>query len=106
MRRPAASSPLLADADEHSVFRSLFAAYPDAMLVVDTAGHIAMANPAAEALLGYSADEFAGMSVDELVPDSIRPRHATYRGAYAHNPVPRPMGTAMNLVARRKDGSE
>src|SRR3954466_10121959 len=106
MRRHAASSPLLSDVDQHSIFRSLFAAYPDAMLVVDAAGNIAMANPAAEALLGYSADEFAGMGVDALVPDSIRPRHASYRDAYAHSPRTRPMGSQMDLVAKCKDGSE
>ena len=106
MHRHTKPSPFLSTADEHSVFRSLFAAYPDAMLVVDAAGTIAMANPAAEALLGYTADEFAGMSVDALVPDSIRPRHASYRDAYANNPRTRPMGAQMDLVAKRKDGSE
>ena len=106
MQRHETTSPFLSVADEHSIFRSLFAAYPDAMLVVDAAGTIAMANPAAEKLLGYTADEFAGMSVDALVPDSIRPRHASYRDAYAGNPRPRPMGTQMDLVAKRKDGSE
>ena len=97
MRRHNAPSPFPAGVDEHSVFQSLFAAYPDAMLVVDATGSIAMANPAAEALLGYTADDFAGMSVDALVPDSIRPRHAAYREAYAHAPRPRPMGTQMEI---------
>src|SRR5262249_44917214 len=47
-----------------------------------------------------------GMSVETLVPDSIRSRHASYRDAYGRNPHPRPMGNEMDLVARRKDGSE
>jgi PAS domain S-box-containing protein len=92
--------------DEHSVYRSVFAAYPDALLLVDAAGTIVLANPAAQQLLGFSAEEFVGMSVDALVPDSIRPRHAAYRDAYAHQPRPRPMGTQMELVAKRRDGSE
>ena len=33
-------------------------------------------------LLGYAVDELAGLKVDALVPDSIRPRHAAYREAY------------------------
>jgi PAS domain S-box-containing protein len=98
--------PLPEGVDAHSVFRSLFGAYPDAMLLVDRAGAIVLANPAATALLGYAADEFPGMNVDQLVPESIRPRHAAYRGSYVHNPKPRPMGTQMDLVAMRKDGSE
>jgi PAS domain S-box-containing protein len=92
--------------DEGTVFRSLFAAYPDALLVVDQEGVIRLANPAALALLGYEADELLGLGVDVLVPDAIRPRHAAYRDAYAAHPRPRPMGNQMDLVARRRDGRE
>ncbi|RST47583.1 PAS domain S-box protein [Variovorax sp. MHTC-1] len=91
--------------DDGAVFRSLFAAYPDALLLVDLQGVIALANPAALELLGYSADELVGRSVDELVPDAIRPRHAAYRHAYADRPRARPMGMQMDLVAKRRDGS-
>jgi PAS domain S-box-containing protein len=96
---------LLASIDER-VFRSLFAAYPDAMLLVDQAGAIVLANPSAAALLGYSGDELTRLNVDALVPDAIRPRHASYRQAYGRAPRQRPMGMEMELVARRKDGSE
>ena len=91
---------------EQSVFRSLFSAYPDALLLVDQRGMIVMANPAAARLLGYEVGELGGVSVDALVPEAIRPRHASYREAYARAPQPRPMGTQMELVARRKDGTE
>lgn len=92
--------------DEASVYRSLFNAYPDALLLVDTAGQIVLANRSATALLGYGDGELVGRSVEDLVPDSIRPRHAAYRDAYGRAPRSRPMGTQMELVARRKDGSE
>ena len=92
--------------DDHDVFRSLFAAYPDALVVADTAGRIVLANPAAASLLGYAVDELVGASIDMLVPDGIRPRHAAYREAYSRAPRTRPMGTQMELVARRRDGSE
>ncbi len=91
---------------EQSVFRSLFSAYPDALLLVDQAGTIVMANPAAARLLRYEVGELSGLAVDSLVPEAIRPRHAAYRQGYARSPQPRPMGTQMELVARRKDGSE
>jgi len=100
---PAALPPGI---DDDAVFRSLFAAYPDALLLVDLQGVIARANPAALALLGYEAAELVGLSVDELVPDAIRPRHAAYRNAYAGHPRARPMGMQMDLVAKRRDGSE
>ena len=92
--------------DEGTVFRTLFAAYPDALLVVDAAGHIVLANPSAASLLGYTAESLVGLNIDALVPDGIRPRHAAYREAYGHSPRARPMGTQMGLVARRRDGSE
>jgi PAS domain S-box-containing protein len=92
--------------EERTVFRSLFISYPDALLLVDQAGAIVLANPAAAQLLGYPVHELTGLSVDALVPDSIRPQHASYREAYGRAPRARPMGTQMELVAKRKDGSE
>lgn len=98
--------PALPGFDDGVVFRSLFAAYPDALLLVDAHGVIGLANPAAVELLGYQIDELVGLPVDTLVPDAIRPRHAAYRQAYVAHPRARPMGMQMDLVAKRRDGSE
>ena len=92
--------------DAQGVFRSLFAAYPDGLIVADGEGRIVLANPAAAELLDYPAQDLVGLTVDALVPDAIRPRHASYRDAYLKAPRARPMGTQMELVARRRDGSE
>ena len=100
------TAALPAGVDAQTVYRSVFAAYPDALIVVDAAGTIVLANPPAHRMLGYEADELLGLNMDVLVPDAIRPRHAAYRQGYAKSPRPRPMGTQMDLVARRKDGSE
>ena len=91
--------------DQRSIFRALFESYPDALLVVDLDGTIVLPNAPAARLLGYSVDELTGMQVDALVPDTIRPRHAALRQGYAQAPHARPMGTQMELAARRKDGS-
>ena len=105
--RPSGETPALpATLDPEQVFRSLFQAFPDALLLVDKAGHIVLCNQAASDLLGYSVDELHGLTVDALVPDAIRPRHAEYREAYGKAPRARPMGTQMELVAKRRDGSE
>lgn len=93
-------------ADEQQVLRSLFSALSDAILVAGTDGRIVMANPAAGKLFGYTTEELTRLNVDDLVPDAIRHRHAAYRRSYEDNPRPRPMGTHMELVARRADGSE
>jgi len=92
--------------EREAVLRSLFEAYPDAVLLVDADGRIAMANDLATQMLGYPPSELVGLSVDALVPDAVRPRHAQYRATYAHDPRARPMGTQLDLVARRRDGSE
>ena len=99
-------SHLPPDLDAQNVFRTLFAAYPDALIVTDAAGTVVLANPSAAALLGYAVEELVGLPVDALVPDGVRPRHASYRQAYEGNPKPRPMGTQMELTAKRRDGSE
>ena len=88
------------------VFRQLFDAAPDGMLLVDGQGLVVLANPAAAALLGYAVDALEGLPVDHLVPDRVAPRHAAYRQSYARAPKPRPMGTELDLMARRADGSE
>jgi PAS domain S-box-containing protein len=101
-----AATPLPHGLDETDVFRTLFAAYADALIVADQKGRIVLANPSAAALLGYPVDELVGLAVDTLVPDAVRPRHASYREAFGRDPRPRPMGRQTELVAKRKDGSE
>ncbi len=91
--------------DKAALYQSLFAAYPDALLLVDSAGLIALANPAASQLFGYSTEALMGLSVDTLVPDATRPRHAAHRQSYGNAPRARAMGTQMDLVAKRRDGS-
>jgi PAS domain S-box-containing protein len=88
------------------IFRQVYDAYPDGVLLVDGQGVIQMANPAVTALLGYSPGELHGQPVDMLVPDSVASRHATYRHGYALAPRARPMGTELDLKAKRADGSE
>jgi PAS domain S-box-containing protein len=88
------------------IFRALYQAYPDGVLLVDEQGVIRLANPAVTTLLGYSAGELVGQPVDMLVPDNVAPRHANYRHGYALAPRARPMGTELELQAKRADGTE
>ena len=93
-----------ADADD--VFRGVFEAYPDGVLVVDAQGRIVLANGAAASLLGYRPEALKGLPVDALVPDSVAPRHGALRHGYSLAPKSRPMGTELELNAKRADGSE
>ena len=89
-----------------TVYQALFSAYPDGVLLVDGHGIVVLANPSAERLLGYPAAQLIGMSVESLVPDSVRRRHAGLRQGFLLAPKARPMGTEMELSARRADGRE
>ncbi|WP_255370151.1 PAS domain S-box protein [Roseateles sp. YR242] len=103
---PFASAPFPPGIDAETVFRSLFVASPDGILLVDAKGVILLASPSAERLLGYDPGTLAGLHIEVLVPDSIRPRHAEFREGYGQAPRARPMGTQMDLVAKRRDGTE
>ena len=88
------------------IFRQVFDAYPDGVLLVDTQGRIAIANAAAADLFGYPVAALEGLSVDALVPDSVAARHAAHRQSYRGAPNTRPMGTDLELMARCADGSQ
>ena len=77
-----------------------------AIIGADRSGKIVLANCRAEELFGYSRQELLGSSVDLLLPEAHRGSHAQHRQEYLRQPKVRPMGIGVDLVARRKDGSE
>ena len=87
-------------------FQSIVEAAPDAMLIVDRHGRIALINGQVEQLFGYARQELVGQAVELLVPERFRSRHPTYRATYSGDPHPRPMGSGLELWGRRKDGSQ
>ena len=86
-------------------FRSIIDASPDGLLVANDSGHILMANPTAERVLGFEPGELTGFPVDHLVPDATRSAHSGLRAAFLLEGRPRPMGEGRPLKAQRKDGS-
>jgi PAS domain S-box-containing protein len=87
-------------------FRGLLEAAPDAMVIVDREGHIALVNSQAEHLFGYAREELLGQPIELLVPKRYRPQHPGHRIKYFGDPHPRPMGTGVQLAGRRKNGTE
>ena len=87
----------------------LFWQIREAVIVADAGtGRIVLWNPAAETLFGYSAAEARGLTVDELVPDRLKPRHLAGRTRYAatgHGAIV-DNGAALELPALRKTGEE
>ncbi len=86
--------------------RALLDAAPDALVCVDVAGRIVLANVQTEVLFGYRREEILGQSIEVLVPDRFRVEHLAQRAAYTADPRTRSMGAGLDLYARRKDGTE
>ena len=85
-------------------FVELLEQLPDGLLIVNERGEIQYVNRRLESMLGYSRSELFGASVDELIPASVRSRHADLRDAFVRSPTIRPMGSGRELVAQCKDG--
>jgi len=89
-----------------SALENLFDVSPDAIFVTDAQGMIRGANPRAAELFGYAQAELLGLPIESLVPERFRGRHPRHRENYNAHPRARQMGAALNLFARRKDGTE
>ena len=87
-------------------FRVMVQGSPNAMLMVDESGTIAMANPQSEKLFGYKVEELLGHNVDMLVPDRVRAGHPGLRAGYNRDPHVRAMGADRELYALSKGGAE
>ena len=90
-----------------SLAQQLLQFSPDALLAVDSDGVIRFANDTAEALFGFQKDELVGQSLERLVPERFRPRHAGHFADYHRSATRREMGArVVDLFARRADGTE
>jgi PAS domain S-box-containing protein len=87
-------------------FRGLLEAAPDAMIVVNERGEIALVNLQAEKQFGYHRDELLGKMVNSIVPRGFAERLVADGLRSAEDALAQQIGTGIELTARRKDGSE
>ncbi|WP_456775081.1 ATP-binding protein [Bradyrhizobium sp. USDA 4369] len=106
LERDSAKMAIAARSLADEMFRLAVEACPNGMLMIDPRGRISMANGEIERLFGYGREELIGQSVDILVPDRSKVKHATFQQTFASHPEGRQMGAARELSGRRKDGSE
>ncbi len=87
-------------------YRGLLEAAPDAMIVVNTTGEIVLLNVQAEKQFGYRRDELLGQRVTNIIPEGFAERLIADDLRSAEDALAQQIGTGLELVARRKDGTE
>jgi PAS domain S-box-containing protein len=89
-----------------AIYQDFFESSPDAVIVTGGGGEIVVVNPKAVELFGYSHEELLGQPVEMLMPGRFREGHGLHRRSYESTPRTRAMGVGLQLVGRRRDGSE
>src|SRR5271155_5271335 len=87
-------------------YRGLLEAAPDAMVVVNAGGEIVLLNLQAEKQFGYPRDELLGQKVKNIIPEGFAERIISDSTRTAAEALAQQIGTGIELVARRKNGSE
>ena len=92
--------------DSGAKYRGLLEAAPDAMVVVNQGGEIVLLNVQAEKQFGYSRDELVGQKVKNIIPEGFAERLIADGTRSAAEALAQQIGTGIELIARRKDGTE
>ena len=87
-------------------FGAFVEAAPDAVVIIDPEGRIALVNAQTERMFGFSRDELLGQSVERLLPERFRAAHTGHRENYGSDAQTRPMGAGLALYGLRKSGQE
>jgi PAS domain S-box-containing protein len=99
------------DAEKHLAqmegrYRGLLEAAPDAMVVVNQRGEIVLLNVQAEKQFRYHRDELVGQEVTNIIPVGFAERLLADDLRSAEDALGQQIGTGIELIGRRKDGSE
>src|SRR4029077_13251058 len=87
-------------------YRGLLEAAPDAMVVVNQDGEIVLLNVQAEKKFGYHRDELLGQKVKRIIPEGFAERLIADGTRTAAEALAQQIGTGIELIAKRRDGSE
>jgi protein-histidine pros-kinase len=83
---------------EEEKFKALLEAAPDAMVLVNAEGRIALINTQTEKLFGYRKEELLGQTIEALIPERFRGKHPAFRAGFASAPRTRAMGAGLDLM--------
>lgn len=87
-------------------FLHLLEAAPDAMVIVDGKGTIALVNSQFEKMFGWSRSEVQGQPIEMLIPERYHQKHKHHRNGYFSDMRVRPMGNVLELFGLKRDGNE
>ena len=87
-------------------YRGLLEAAPDAMVVVNQVGEIVLLNVQAEKRFGYRRDELLGQKVTNIIQKGFAERLIADGLRSEADALAQQIGTGIELIGRRKDGSE
>ena len=85
-------------------FRLVVEASPNAILLVDGMGRIAMVNRQTELLFGYERQALLGEPLEMLLPSAQRSNHVALRRGYQAMPEQRRMGSNRELFGQHREG--
>ena len=87
-------------------YERLLDSAPDALVFVNTENKIVQANAQFEKLFGYDHGEIIGRDLDVLLPGRFRERHRGYVAGFFRDPMVRPMGSGIEIYAKKKNEEE
>ena len=87
-------------------FRTLIESAPDAMVITDVSGTIALVNRRTEQMFGYSRDEITGQPFDKLMPLRFREQSLEHLQSLFNNPSAHSMSSGVELSGYTKTGKE
>ena len=79
---------------------------PDSTLLFDAEGKVFFVNKKACQTFGYTPEEFKNLSLDDLIPHKFRDDHENHFSKYLNKPMPREMGSGIDLLALHNNGHE
>ena len=87
-------------------YHGLLEAAPDAMVVVNQGGEIVLLNVQAGRQFGYRRDELIGQKITNIIPEGFAERLIADGQRSAEDALAQQIGTGIELIGRRKDGSK